>query len=371
MRTVCGRAPRCWWAAAWAGGTPEDALLLIDPTRPNAMYVGNHYLHARGIPPARLIFIGAHTFRAVGGRLLILAPQFVKLDHLVQRILRPPVRGAECGIQFLVTLHHQWFGFVVALQSRQAASQPDLRAAGSPVILRQLGPANRKGLAIKRLGGRIVAVLTQDLAQVTECQGDQRVIRAEALLLDRQQLDASVPADATITIEFDVRIESHNFGGYDSWNAYPANVWVVYQDALGDSYTFRRSFYNYVAPGHTPNPEPLAEQLDLGVWAHRTFDLSNLDPPIAQIERVQAGSLGWSYDVAFDNISLHVDTGEPPCPGDLDGDLDVDLSDLATLLGNYGTTGGAGYDDGDLDGDEDVDLVDLAALLAAYGTLCE
>jgi len=60
----------------------------------------------------------------------------------------------------------------------------------------------------------------------------------------------------------------------------------------------------------------------------------------------------------------------PACPGDLDGDNDVDLSDLAILLANYGTTSGAAYTDGDLDGDGDVDLADLAALLAVYGTSC-
>jgi hypothetical protein len=54
-------------------------------------------------------------------------------------------------------------------------------------------------------------------------------------------------------------------------------------------------------------------------------------------------------------------------PGDLDGDGDVDLADLAQLLGNYGTPDGATYEDGDIDGDGDVDLGDLAALLANYG----
>jgi hypothetical protein len=62
---------------------------------------------------------------------------------------------------------------------------------------------------------------------------------------------------------------------------------------------------------------------------------------------------------------------EIPCPGDLDGDLDVDLSDLATLLPNYGMTSGATYADGDIDGDGDVDLSDLAALLGVYGTTCD
>ncbi len=58
------------------------------------------------------------------------------------------------------------------------------------------------------------------------------------------------------------------------------------------------------------------------------------------------------------------------CPGDLDTDGEIGLSDLALLLSNYGTTVGATYDDGDLDEDGDVDLADLAELLGLYGTIC-
>ena len=57
-----------------------------------------------------------------------------------------------------------------------------------------------------------------------------------------------------------------------------------------------------------------------------------------------------------------------PCPGDLDGDGDIDLTDLAQLLSHYGTIEGAIYEDGDLDGDGD--LTDLAELLADYGEAC-
>jgi|GEM_PF-4907036 len=60
-----------------------------------------------------------------------------------------------------------------------------------------------------------------------------------------------------------------------------------------------------------------------------------------------------------------------PLLGDLDGDCDVDLSDLARLLAGYGMTSGATYADGDLDGDGDVDLADLAALLGNYGAVCD
>jgi hypothetical protein len=49
----------------------------------------------------------------------------------------------------------------------------------------------------------------------------------------------------------------------------------------------------------------------------------------------------------------------------------VGLYDLAELLGHYGSTTGLLYEDGDLDLDADVDLEDLAALLGVYGTACE
>lgn len=59
---------------------------------------------------------------------------------------------------------------------------------------------------------------------------------------------------------------------------------------------------------------------------------------------------------------------DPNCPGDLDSDNDVDLSDLATLLSHYGEAGGA--TEGDLNGDGVVGLEDLSALLSAYGEQC-
>ncbi|MBI5863350.1 MAG: hypothetical protein HZB38_02320 [Planctomycetes bacterium] len=60
----------------------------------------------------------------------------------------------------------------------------------------------------------------------------------------------------------------------------------------------------------------------------------------------------------------------PNCPGDLNGDLVVDLGDLSTLLANFGTPSGGTPAQGDLDGDGDIDLQDLALLLAQFGNVC-
>lgn len=55
----------------------------------------------------------------------------------------------------------------------------------------------------------------------------------------------------------------------------------------------------------------------------------------------------------------------PPCPGDLNGDRQVNSGDLNVLLAAFAQTAA-----GDIDGDQDTDSADLNLLLAAFGDAC-
>src|SRR5262244_1328538 len=61
-----------------------------------------------------------------------------------------------------------------------------------------------------------------------------------------------------------------------------------------------------------------------------------------------------------------------PCSGDVDGDGQVTLYDLADLLASFGTcSGDQGFNAAaDLSGNGCVDLADLAILLGNFGTAC-
>ena len=107
-------------------------------------------------------------------------------------------------------------------------------------------------------------------------------------------------------------------------------------------------------------------------WAQVICDLSEIaDGQSTVYIRWTMGSTdaGWRYcGWNIDDVEIWATVAE--CPGDLDGDNEVGIADLAELLANYGTTSGAAYEDGDLDGDGDVDVADLAELLSLYGTTC-
>lgn len=74
----------------------------------------------------------------------------------------------------------------------------------------------------------------------------------------------------------------------------------------------------------------------------------------------------------LDYGSVIVDLAQPTCPGDADGDGDVDQSDLGILMQTYGRSSDEPDFDphADFDCDGDVDQSDLGILLAVYGKDC-
>ena len=93
--------------------------------------------------------------------------------------------------------------------------------------------------------------------------------------------------------------------------------------------------------------------------------------PLFQVADEYNGHIAWRVsgdDGAIIVAMPSVIASASSCPGDLDGDGQINLSDLAILLAHYGQTGT--YADGDLNCDGVVDLSDLAILLASYGTPC-
>jgi hypothetical protein len=161
-------------------------------------------------------------------------------------------------------------------------------------------------------------------------------------------------------------------------------------DGLGDfSYTY--NMRNVPADGLAGPLLSADPNTALSIGAENAFDLFTHDPNaiiepneflFADVNTVYDGTF-WFNSPPYAQWHFQLSAGDPNAPGcdhpscaaaDIEppgGDCDVDLADLATLLANFGATGGATREQGDLEGaDGDVDLSDLALLLSAYGADC-
>ena len=95
------------------------------------------------------------------------------------------------------------------------------------------------------------------------------------------------------------------------------------------------------------------------------FDADDFADQLGEPVRVMLLSLGEPGSiVAFDEITV---TSQPiACPGDFDGDGEVNGADLSFILSTWNTTN----ESADLDGSGTVDGADLSVLLAAWGLPC-
>jgi hypothetical protein len=80
---------------AHAGGGPENAILIIDPTNVESLYVGHYYMNARNIPPDRVIYMPPvpadfATLRAQQAPALIGTLEGGELATSVDYVIVPP-----------------------------------------------------------------------------------------------------------------------------------------------------------------------------------------------------------------------------------------------------------------------------------------
>jgi len=108
--------------------------------------------------------------------------------------------------------------------------------------------------------------------------------------------------------------------------------------------------------------------VDLGAWAPAEF-LSTFAEDLDIAADGTITVVGWGYNSATGRYEALL-WRSVPVAGDIDGDGDVDLGDLAILLAAYNTCAGdAAYEPAaDLDASGCVDLADLSVLLSHYGT---
>lgn len=111
-----------------------------------------------------------------------------------------------------------------------------------------------------------------------------------------------------------------------------------------------------------------------GGWYYHEFVVSSLVTPTANVQmRFVASDNGGAslVEAAIDDFQAAefvCDDGSGTCPEDLDADGAVGLSDLSTLLENFGGPGTP--EQGDINGDGNVDLADLSELLELFGGSC-
>lgn len=177
---------------------------------------------------------------------------------------------------------------------------------------------------------------------------------------------------ALVTISrSDVQAWSGQFGGVGNFSAIPLftdadgvdNVLGTLDDEFhllpgspcidrGDNNQIGSDFADVNGNGNIIEPLPL----DLDGAPRRTDDPATPDQGAGAAPIVDLGA--YEFGSACD------------LTGDLDGDGDVDVVNLATLLAHYGFQTGMTYANGDLDGDGDVDIIDLSAILSAFGQTC-
>lgn len=104
---------------------------------------------------------------------------------------------------------------------------------------------------------------------------------------------------------------------------------------------------------------------DLSALIHGQPTHDHFQPALTFYGRIKL-QIGNTWNVGVDNIDMDQVL---VLPADINHDCKIDLSDLGTVLSNYGKENPTAFD-GDFNGDGEIDLSDLGVILAAFGSSC-
>jgi hypothetical protein len=76
------------------------------------------------------------------------------------------------------------------------------------------------------------------------------------------------------------------------------------------------------------------------------------------------------YTITGGFLAIPTVIDPPSCPGDANGDNQVNFTDLNAVLSAFGQSGAPGFSDADLNNDGVVNFADLNAVLSAFGATC-
>jgi len=159
---------------------------------------------------------------------------------------------------------------------------------------------------------------------------------------------------------------SGDFIDYEGFSNSNTNIAIAYAFGPGAGQASTGTSWSYGTEGMNHITEAMRDGDYLGPAYKHLLNLRENSVAISQRYPSRDPRMELSGNNLFGNPFLYANwTGQTDLVGDLDGDCDVDLSDLAILLAAYNLTDG-----GDIDGDGDTDLADLSALLANYGAVC-
>lgn len=108
-----------------------------------------------------------------------------------------------------------------------------------------------------------------------------------------------------------------------------------------------------------------------GGWFRKTFDVADFVTPSADVRvRFIASDIGSGsvIEAAVDELTITdiICAAPVSCPGDADGNLVVNFSDVTTVLANFGSAGPLG----DANESGTVDFSDVTTVLANFGATC-